>query len=106
MEQSPVGDELFFNLLVNKAKLAQSSNATSSSTSSNLIPFTPEDCVVVKGQGNIAVKVIDKVDYYNQILTLTKRVEKLEQELSSICNILQCTAIIDTNNNIAKHKKE
>jgi hypothetical protein len=87
MEQSPAEDEMYINLLINKAKLINKL-ASNSNAVSNGVP-----------DGNISV---EKVDNFNQILTLTKRVEKLEQDLSAVHNILQYTS----NKHIAKHKKE
>lgn len=93
MEQIPTGDELYINLLINKTKLV--SKLAQNNNVSNTTPFSSENCDVVKGQCNI---VGEKEYYDNQILLLTKRVEKLEREVSSMSSV--------KNNNIAKHKKE
>lgn len=86
MEQSSTNDELLVNLLINKAKV-----------SSNTTPVSKQNALN-----------IEKVDDTNQFLTLTKKLEKVEQDILSLYNLVHKinTTCQQCNKDTAKCKKE
>lgn len=77
-------DDLLVNLLVNKAKLAQSLHSNTNSSQEN---------------HNVSLTV-ESINEHNQILTLANRLEKLEKDVLFLQNIVHCSK------HIAKCKKE
>jgi hypothetical protein len=78
---TPNNDDMFFGLLLNKAKLSTNSNAPQNSLQSTNTEVVAERSLVVE-------KVADD----NQILTLLNRIDVLEKRIQKI--VLPCNTCI------------